>query len=39
MAQKPLSMEVIKQVLRLNQDGVGIRETARRLGISRNSVK
>lgn len=39
MAQNPLSMEVIKQVLRLKQDGIGIRETARRLGISRNSVK
>lgn len=39
MAQNPLSMEVIKQVLRLKQDGVSIRETARRLGISRNSVK
>jgi len=39
MAQNPLSMEVIKQVLRLKQDGISIRETARRLGISRNSVK
>lgn len=33
MAQNPLTMEVIKQ------DGISIRETARRLGISRNSVK
>ena len=39
MAQTPLTMEVIKQVLRLKRDGIGIRETARRLGISRNSVK
>ena len=39
MAQNPLSMEVIKQVLRLKQDDISIRETARRLGISRNSVK
>lgn len=39
MAQNPLTMEVIKQMLRLKQDGIGIRETARRLGISRNSVK
>jgi len=39
MAQNPLSMEVVKQILRLKQDGISIRETARRLGISRNSVK
>lgn len=39
MAQTPLTMEVIKQVLRLSRDGISIRETARRLGISRNSVK
>jgi len=39
MAQTPLTMEVIKQVLRLKRDGISIRETARRLGISRNSVK
>ena len=32
-------MEVIKQVLKLNKDGISIRESARRLGISRNSVK
>lgn len=36
MAQNPLSMDVIKQVLRLHHEGVGIREMARRLGISRN---
>lgn len=39
MAQNPISMEVIKQVIRLKQDGISIREVARRLGISRNSVK
>lgn len=39
MAQKPLAMEHIKQVLQLQSDGVSIREIARRLGISRNSVR
>ncbi len=39
MAQTPLTMELIKQVFRLKRDGISIRETARRLGISRNSVK
>jgi len=39
MAQNPLSMEVVKQILRLKHSGIGIRESARRLGISRNSVK
>jgi transposase len=32
-------MEVIKQVLQLKKDGVAIREIARRVGISRNSVR
>ena len=39
MAQKPITMEQLKQILQLNQDGVGIREIARRTGISRNSVR
>lgn len=39
MAQKPLGMEQLKQVLQLNSDGVSIREIARRVGISRNSVR
>ncbi len=39
MAQTPLTIEVIKQVLRLKHDGISIRETARRLEISRNIVK
>jgi len=39
MAQKPIEMEVIKQVLQLKRDGVAIREIARRAGISRNSVR
>lgn len=39
MAQKPIAMEHIKQVLQLKQDGVPIREISRRVGISRNSVR
>lgn len=39
MAQKPLAMEQLKQVLQLQKDGVAIREIARRVGISRNSVR
>ena len=39
MSQKQISMEQLKQILQLRDDGVGIREIARRLGISRNSVR
>jgi len=39
MAQKPIAMEQLKQILQLHNDGVGIREMARRTGISRNSVR
>lgn len=39
MAQKPIAMELIKQVLQLYSDGVSIREISRRVGISRNSVR
>jgi response regulator of citrate/malate metabolism len=39
MAQKPITMEQLKQILQLNNDGIGIREIARRTGISRNSVR
>lgn len=39
MAQKPIAMEQLKQILQLKADGVGIREIARRVGISRNSVR
>ncbi len=39
MPQKPIVMEQLKQILQLKQDGVGIREIARRIGISRNSVR
>jgi transposase len=39
MAQKPIAMELLKQVLQLQSDGVSIREIARRAGISRNSVR
>ncbi len=39
MAQKPIAMELLRQILQLRDDGVGIREMARRAGISRNSVR
>lgn len=39
MAQKPIGMEHLKQVLQLQSDGISIREIARRVGISRNSVR
>ena len=39
MAQKPIAMEQLKQILQLQADGVSIREMARRAGISRNSVR
>ncbi len=39
MSQKPLTMEQLKQVLQLKNDGVAIREIARRTGISRNAIK
>lgn len=39
MAQKPIVMEQLKQVLQLQTDGISIREIARRVGISRNSVR
>ena len=39
MAQKPIAMEQLKQIVQLQADGVGIREMARRTGISRNSVR
>lgn len=39
MAQKPIAMEQLKQVLQLYKDGIGIREIARRTGTSRNSVR
>ncbi|MEO6548190.1 MAG: IS21 family transposase [Ferruginibacter sp.] len=39
MPQKPITMEQLKQILQLHSDGTGIREIARRLGISRNSVR
>ena len=32
-------MEQLKQILQLKCDGIGIREIARRTGISRNSVR
>ena len=39
MSQKPVTMEQLKQILQLRCDGIGIREIARRTGISRNSVR
>lgn len=39
MAQKPIAMEQLKQILQLHADGTPIREIARRVGISRNSVR
>lgn len=39
MAQKPIAMEQLKQILQLKEDGVSIREISRRVGISRNSVR
>lgn len=39
MAQKPIAMEQLKQILQLKVDGVSIREISRRVGISRNSVR
>ena len=38
MSQKPLTMEQLKQVLQLKNDGVAIREIVRRTGISRNAM-
>lgn len=39
MSQQPLTMEQLKQILQLKNDGIAIREIARRTGISRNSIK
>ena len=39
MAQKPGAMEQLKQVRKLQEDGIPNREIARRVGISRNSVR
>ena len=39
MAQKPIAMEQVKQVLQLHKDGIAIREIARRVGIDRNTVR
>jgi transposase len=39
MAQKPIAMEHLKQILQLQRDGIQIREIARRVGIDRNTVR
>jgi len=39
MSQKPVTMEQLKQILQLKNDGIPIRQIALRIGISRNSVR
>jgi len=39
MSQKPITMEQLQQILQLQKDGIPIREMARRVGISRNSIR
>ena len=39
MAQQPIAMEQIKQVLQLHSDGISIHEITRRMGMSRNTVR
>ena len=39
MSQKPITMEQLKQILQLSNDGVAIREIVRRTGISRNIIR
>lgn len=39
MPQKPVTMEQLKQILQLKNDGIAIREIVRRTGVSRNAVK
>lgn len=39
MPKKPITMDQLKQVLQLSQDGISIKEIVRRTGISRNSVR
>lgn len=39
MAQKPIAMEQLKQILQLHHQNIPIREIVRRTGVSRNSVK
>jgi hypothetical protein len=39
MAQKPITMEQIKQILQLHRDGVGIREISRRVALSGNTIR
>jgi len=39
MSQKPIVMEQLKQILQLKNDGIAIREIARRTALSRNSVR
>ncbi|MGK2862777.1 MAG: helix-turn-helix domain-containing protein [Chitinophagaceae bacterium] len=39
MSQKPIVMEQLKQILQLKNDGIAIREIARRTGISRKTIR
>lgn len=38
MAQKPIAMELLKQILPLQNDGIPIRELTRRTGFSHNCI-
>ena len=38
MSQKPIVMEQLKQILQLKNDGIAIREMARRIGIKTASL-
>lgn len=39
MAQQPIAMEQIKQILQLHSDGISIHEITRRMNVSRNTVR
>lgn len=39
MAQQPIAMERIKQILQLHSDGISIHEITRRMNVSRNTVR
>ena len=39
MAQQPIAMEQIKQILQLHSDGISIHEITRHMGFSRNTVR
>lgn len=39
MANKPISMSILRQIIKLSRQGIGKKRIGRRLGISRNTVK